>query len=582
MADRVTTLRAPQRPPDLAELLACAGVQPVVEDSSEYHVLDTFDGRIARRGQQLTMRRTVPATAGQSAGGAVDAPGGVVVTLRAAPGSARPSAVTVEVGLAEPPTVAADFPNGPLRARIDELLDVRVVLPLLVFTARRGEGVHRGDDGAGATRVTVTTLDELDVGPSPGVGPPRSPNDGPPGSSPAGSWVIVEERRGYEGAAADVLAALRAAGYDESDVTVFEAAAAVAGVDLAGTSIEPGIPLDPRTSALAGFRAVLQNLRDAIVANHDGAVGAVDPEFLHDVRVAVRRSRAMLGAAGKVIDPDDRRRARDAFAWFGRITGPARDLDVYQLEWPSFTAGLDAATATALDPVRRDLADRRQVAHRELATALTSSRATELWQWWDRWLAAPPAGTEAAEQAADDAHPSKQAGDRADAGRPVGTIARRRIRRAHRRMLERGRAIGPTTPAAELHALRKDAKQLRYLIECFGGLYEPAARRPFVQRLKTMQENLGEHQDAEVQALMLGELADQLGAQLDVSSMLAIGRLIERLERRRRAARAAFAARFAAFDDATTATALERMLRSSPARRARSGDDDPDAAGGRR
>lgn len=516
MSARTTTLRAPQRPPDLAAVLARAAVEIVAEEVGEHRVLDTFDGRIARRGQQLLLR-------------CGDIEGPVFITLRGG------DAVPAEVLLDRQPATADDFPRGPLRQRIVELLGVRVLLPLLTVTARRGDGALRGNAGRGATQVAVATLDDVTT----------------PAGGLDGSWAIVEEQRGYPGASDRVVEALLAAGYEPVDGTVFDAAAAHAGVDLAGTSIQPGIALDARMPAVDGFRVVLQNLRAAIAANHDGAVAALDPEFLHDLRIAVRRTRAVLGSARDVIPEDDRRRARDEFRWIGQLTGPARDLDVYQLEWASHVADLDAETIAALEPVREHLAERRRRSHVELATELAGDRAGELWSWWDGRLADESAS--AADESA------------ADAGRPLAKVVRRRIRRLHRRMVEHGRAIDAQSPDAALHELRKDAKQLRGIIECFGGLYDPRLRRPFVKRLKAMQDNLGEHQDAAVQASALVELAERLAGEIDVASLLAIGRLVERTEQRRIASRYEFAERFAGFDSDSTATALERMLESAGA-----------------
>ena len=124
-------------------------------------------------------------------------------------------------------------------------------------------------------------------------------------------------------------------------------------------------------------------------------------------------------------------------------------------------------------------------------------------------------------------------------------------------MVERGRTITPETPAETVHDLRKDAKKLRYLIECFGGLYDKPSRTAFVGRLKALQDTLGEHQDAEVHAHALRTIADDRQRHWDAETLLAIGQLIERLEQRRLATRKDLAERFAAFDDKETAQALK-------------------------
>ena len=121
--------------------------------------------------------------------------------------------------------------------------------------------------------------------------------------------------------------------------------------------------------------------------------------------------------------------------------------------------------------------------------------------------------------------------------------------------------IGPETPAEQVHDLRKDAKKLRYLFECFGGLLADAPRKTFVRRLKALQDNLGEHQDAQVHVAELRAISHQLheqGAQAD--TMLAIGQLAERLEQQRVAARAEFTERFEAYDTNETERAFKEAI----------------------
>ena len=205
---------------------------------------------------------------------------------------------------------------------------------------------------------------------------------------------------------------------------------------------------------------MLANLRDAMVANWDGTVADIDPEFLHDLRVAVRRTRVVLANAERVLPEEVRQRAREDFAWIGEISGTARDLDVYQIEWPDYTAALDATATEALRAAAR--APRRasaQAAHAELSAQLSSARATEVVDSVER-LARPPGRRRHARR------PQRRSfgEDRpaADSPCPQG-------------MVDRGRTITPATPAETVHELRKDAKKLRYLIECFGGLYDKSA-----------------------------------------------------------------------------------------------------------
>ena len=78
-----------------------------------------------------------------------------------------------------------------------------------------------------------------------------------------------------------------------------------------------------------------------------------------------------------------------------------------------------------------------------------------------------------------------------------------------------------------------------------------------------MQDNLGEHQDAEVHLAQLRELAHDLHARatVDTDALLAMGRLSDHLDRRRAEERAAFVDRFASYDTKANRRTLKAMLR---------------------
>src|SRR5262249_59013147 len=80
--------------------------------------------------------------------------------------------------------------------------------------------------------------------------------------------------------------------------------------------------------AVEHLRAFLRAQLEAI-ERHDPAVRVgSDPEDLHKLRVAVRRSRAALREARALLGDDQGRTLRDELKWLGGRLGPARDLDV--------------------------------------------------------------------------------------------------------------------------------------------------------------------------------------------------------------------------------------------------------------
>jgi CHAD domain-containing protein len=304
----------------------------------------------------------------------------------------------------------------------------------------------------------------------------------------------------------------------------------------------PTVPLRAGDDAGLSIRRVLANLATTIEANLDGTIADTDPELLHELRVAVRRTRSVLAQAKGVLPGTIRRDHREGFGWLGEITGPARDLDVYLLRWADYTAPLTEEDRTSLDVVRAVLETRRRVAHDRLAEELRSERARALLDGWQRWLDDPEVVSPRVLR--------------------LGPLVVERIRKAQRTVLLEGRAITPESPPERLHDLRKSTKRLRYLLECFGGLFPAKPHRSFVRQLKELQDNLGAHQDAEIHLAELRMLARDLEdeGEVDADVLLAAERLGDDLERRRQRERDRFAKRFAAYDTKRTRRALHALL----------------------
>ncbi len=136
-----------------------------------------------------------------------------------------------------------------------------------------------------------------------------------------------------------------------------------------------------------------------------------------------------------------------------------------------------------------------------------------------------------------------------NARRPIVDVARERIWKAYRGIIKEGQAIEADTPAAALHDLRKSCKKLRYLMEFFQSLFPAEKIKELIKTLKVLQENLGDFQDYEVQVTTLKQFSQRMVAEAAVptTTLLAMGMLIEGLERRQQQARDEFAGRFRQF-----------------------------------
>jgi CHAD domain-containing protein len=288
---------------------------------------------------------------------------------------------------------------------------------------------------------------------------------------------------------------------------------------------------DQRADAAA--ETVLRALLDAIRENLDGAVAGEDPEFLHQLRIAVRRSRTVQRQLAPVFPPLELPGFRAEFKWLQRVTGEARDLDVYLEDFESMRELVPQEVRPDLDPLRQVLGHGRLASHGAAARALRSRRTSELLTDWESLL---------------ESLVERPLEDRPGATLPIGELAGSRIRKVYKRLVAMGRAIGDHSPAEEYHELRKKGKELRYMLELLGKIFDPEVVDGLVRPLKALQDVLGRHQDREVQMALLRSLADEVaGLPRGPRAVLAMGILVDRLGLDERAAREEFAERFAEF-----------------------------------
>jgi CHAD domain-containing protein len=443
---------------------------------------DTFDGRLHARGLslahdagRLSLRESVSAT-----------------ELAGAPAPDRPARL-----------LAADLPGGPLRDRLAPLIDVRALLPTVTIRGRERRMAVVDDEGKTVVRLTAAAAS---LEGSRRALRPR---------------VLVTGLRGYDDALARVRHALEHdAGLVPAGETLLDEAVVAAGGRPGGVSSALDVAHAPDDRADVATAAVLTHLMTTIEANLPGTLADLDIEFLHDLRVAVRRTRSVQRQLRQVFDPATLAHWRAEFRWLQHVTGPTRDLDVSLLEFD------------AIGPLHDVLADRRAREQVRMARALRSARARRVLEGWSALIGE-----------LDGAGP--------DAARPIAAAAGERVAPVYRRMVRMGRAIGDDSPPEALHDLRKKGKELRYLLELFAGALPADVTKPMIRTLKQLQDTLGRFQDQEIQAELLRELRDDVAAREGgPAALMAMGALVEDLGRGQAAARAEFAERFARFADA--------------------------------
>jgi len=300
------------------------------------------------------------------------------------------------------------------------------------------------------------------------------------------------------------------------------------------TSAKVVVPLAYGQRADAAAAAVSRRLLGVITANREGVLaGQDDLEFLHRLRTSVRRSRTVARQLAAAFPQWELPGFRSELRWLQRVTGEARDLDVYRHNFEDMRALVPAEIRCDLDPLRQVLEQRRLAAHQEMVLALGSRRTDELLIDWEALL---------------EHLVELPIVDRPAATSPIGELAGERIRKLYKRVVRIGAAIEDSSPPEAYHELRKKGKELRYMLELFGTQLHPEeVVTPMVASLKALQEVLGRHQDREVQVSALRSLADEVAALPGgPGALMAMGVLVDRLQADELAAREEFAERFAA------------------------------------
>jgi CHAD domain-containing protein len=505
--------------------------------------LDTFDWRLHKAGLSLEY---VPRRGGSElrlSGPATGAGAG------ADPGKAATQLVTG--WQASRPQLLGPLAGGPVGARVASLVAPRALIPVVATSTVTAVYRLLNEDSKTVARLLIDR---------PSVGSGQQAQPLPP-------RLTIAEVRGYLGQARRATRLVAAVpGVEPASTLLVTDALRAVGRRPGDYSNKVDAAINAGMPAGAAAAAILLRLLDTIEANVDGTLKDIDTEFLHDLRVSVRRSRSALKLFGDALGLAGEEVAFFAaeFKWVGDLTTPTRDLDVHLLDFEETARALAAAKPDDLEPFRAYLEQRRRKEFRALVRGLRSARFTGLTREWRSRLNAIQQDNEVPARVSRGRSGQVQGA----AGGTAGLLAAERTRVAFAKVARRGAAITPDTPAESLHDLRKRCKELRYALEFFAPLYDAAGYAKVVGDLKRLQDCLGEFQDTEVQ---IGEIRVLAAAMLEAReapavTLLAMGEVTAGLAARQRAARADFERRFAAFADVDGQRRMSALLRGTRVR----------------
>jgi triphosphatase len=241
------------------------------------------------------------------------------------------------------------------------------------------------------------------------------------------------------------------------------------------------------------FATVAMGCVHQLQANERGVLASEDPEYIHQARVALRRLRSAFGIFRDALPREHAAALAERLRALGNALGGARDWDVFATETlPPVEAAMPGWSALA--GVRSAGEARRREARRIAREAVASSAYTALLLDLVAMLVAlarpvPPASD--ADEENEDA---------------LLRFARGALAKREKRVRRAGKGLAVTDLPA-LHALRIEAKKLRYATEFFQALLPRKRVRAGIASAADLQEILGRVNDAAVTAELLATLA---------------------------------------------------------------------------
>ncbi len=489
------------------ELSREIGTQPAKRERSCKTYYDSFDWRLYSNGITCEFNQPVRLRSRQAASS----------TLRLT----KAALVIAESKLKQVPAFGKELDPGVIRDTLEPLLEMRALLPVCTLDVELYHLNIINKDQKIILRLLIEEYAQIT------------------------NRVVLQPVKGYDKAAEQLVDLFSALGLCSTDKPVLSAALQLEGRKPNDYSSKLNLNLDPDMRADIAGRYIYSHLLKAIKVNEPGTIADTDSEFLHDFRVAVRRTRAGLSQIKHILPASRSAYFADFFSWLGQITGPTRDLDVYLLNFEHYKSSLPESIREDLDPLYDFLWVKQQQAQKALAKKLRSPKYLSSLSEWEQFL-----------NESSFKEPPEQ-----NAKMTIKELADLRIWKIFTRVLQEGESITHLSPAESLHDLRKSCKKLRYLMEFFQSLYPEEQIKQLIKILKGLQEVLGDFQDYAVQELNLKLFSEEMMAHnTPVNTFLAMGVLIQDLDAHRCRARKDFASKFEDFKQEHNRSAFKLLF----------------------
>ena len=220
-----------------------------------------------------------------------------------------------------------------------------------------------------------------------------------------------------------------------------------------------------------------------VQSNVPGALLQLDEEYLHQVRVGLRRLRVVLSIAQSFRSDDELAALNQQVAKLCVELGRSREWDVFVTQMLAPICSR-LPEHTGLRDVLNVCEKSRKRQHVELKNSLDSQEFQHMLLRFGAWI-----------------HSAQWSPDEP----PLQYFAIKTLKKRYKQVVIHGNAQKGAS-AEDLHAMRIACKKLRYCVEMLGSLFGEANTKGFVAELSRLQDILGTLNDIAVDHRLLNEL----------------------------------------------------------------------------
>ncbi|NHZ71716.1 MAG: CHAD domain-containing protein, partial [Aquificales bacterium] len=276
----------------------------------------------------------------------------------------------IQTELPETPQFVWDLPHGILRTKLAPILSMRALMPMADVVGQETSYRILNQD---EKTVAYVILEEIYS---------RKREN----QAPLLSLLTLQTVRGYNKAETQLTELFLENKFQPCDGEIVPRILVAVGQEPGSYSAKLTIDLKPTMRADTATNIILRYMLQIIKMNESHIKQDIDTEFLHDFRVAVRRTRSALSQVKYVFPEEETDRFKQDFKFIGKLSNQLRDLDVYLLAEEDYKAQLPDFLQSDIHPLFEYLQSKRTEALQTVITGLESAKYQHIIQDWELFL----------------------------------------------------------------------------------------------------------------------------------------------------------------------------------------------------